>query len=85
MIDPIEIRRAIAWQLCDAMPPNDSVLGEIYADNVTLDSLGVDSLDRVEIAMTLEEKFPALGDVDIDTIRWQTVGDIIGFVQSQIS
>lgn len=83
--EPEEIRRVIAWQLCDAMPPNDTVLRELYADNVSLNSLGVDSLDLVEIAMSIEEKFPEAGDIsDDDETNLQTVGDIIGLVQSKI-
>lgn|GEM_PF-6449512 len=78
---PEEIRRVIAWQLCDAMPPGDQMLKQIYADDIALASLGVDSLDRVELSMTLEEKFTLDPDIPAETYeKWATVGDVIRYV-----
>jgi acyl carrier protein len=85
MIDAEEIRRVIAWQLCGTMPPSDETLRTIYADYVSLESLGVDSLDRVELGMTLEEKFSIAEVTQDENAQWSTVGDVIRFVQSKLS
>jgi acyl carrier protein len=78
-----EIRRLVAWNLCGAMPPNDTVLRELYADGVTLDSLGVDSLDPVELSLSIEEKFGVAEITPADQESWKTVGDIIAFVKAR--
>lgn len=81
--EPEEIRRLIAWVLCDAMPPNDDVLRKIYADDVTLDSLAAHHDERCQIAGYIYEKFDVLVSIE-DAAPWVTVGDIIAFVQSKI-
>ena len=51
--------------------------------NVTLDDLGADSLDKVELTMALEEAFDIeIGDADVDKIR--TVQDVIEAVNSHV-
>lgn len=47
----------------------------------TLDSLGMDSLDRVEVVMRIEEEFGVeLSDEKVDTIC--TLDDLIAYVAS---
>ena len=47
---------------------------------VTLDELGLDSLDRVELIMTVEEEFRiCLSDESADAIK--TVGDAVLMIQ----
>jgi acyl carrier protein len=51
--------------------------------NATLDELGADSLDKVELTMALEEAFDIeIGDADVDKIR--TVQDVIDAVNSHV-
>lgn len=51
---------------------------EIHSDS-TLDSLGADSLDRVEMVMTCEEKFGIeINDADADSL--QTVQQIVDYI-----
>jgi acyl carrier protein len=78
-----EIRRLIAWVLCDMMPPDDVQLRQIYADGVTLDSLGAAHDERLQIAGNIYENFNLLIPVEA-MCAWQTIGDIIAFVQSKI-
>ncbi|MCA1659908.1 MAG: phosphopantetheine-binding protein, partial [Verrucomicrobiaceae bacterium] len=61
--------------------PSDAVLRQIYADEIELKSLGADSFDRLELSMMLEEKFGIKEIPVADNERWQTVGDVIRFVQ----
>jgi len=68
------VRTVIKESLC---------LNELPVDNDTLDQLGADSLDAVDIAMGLEEAF----DIDIDQdsmINAETIGDIIQVVTSTL-
>jgi acyl carrier protein len=81
--EPEEIRRLIAWVLCDAMPPNDDVLRTIYADDVTLASLAADGDERCQIGGYIYEKFNVLVPME-NMAGWDTIGDIIAFVQSKI-
>jgi acyl carrier protein len=46
------------------------------------DDLGADSLDQIEIAMSLEEAFKASAP-DWEADRFGTVGDAISFVEVQ--
>jgi acyl carrier protein len=51
--------------------------------NVTLDDLGADSLDKVELTMALEEAFDVeIGDADVEKIR--TVQDVIDCINSHV-
>lgn len=43
--------------------------GKIKADSKIMGDLGADSLDTIEILMTIEEKF----DVSIDDVSWENV------------
>lgn len=50
-------------------------------DNATLESLGMDSLDRVEVVMKIEEEFGVeLSDEKVDTLS--TPGALIAYVES---
>jgi acyl carrier protein len=50
---------------------------------ITLDDLGADSLDKVELTMALEEALDIeIGDADVDKIR--TVQDVIDAVNSHV-
>ena len=52
-------------------------------DETTLENLGMDSLDRVELLMGLEEAF-AFEILDEDGDQWKTVGDVIGYVEDEL-
>jgi acyl carrier protein len=50
-------------------------------ENVTLESLGMDSLDRVEVVMKIEEELGVeLSDEKVDTIT--TTRELIEYVES---
>lgn len=50
-------------------------------DTATLESLGMDSLDRVEVVMKIEEEFGVeMSDEKVDTIA--TVNELIHYVES---
>jgi acyl carrier protein len=50
----------------------------------TLNELGLDSLDRVELIMTIEEEFRVcISDEDADAIL--TVGDAVGVIQRALA
>ena len=56
---------------------NECDLSEITMDT-TLASLGIDSLDTVELMMQLEEKL----DCEIElTEKVETVGDLVAFIE----
>jgi acyl carrier protein len=51
--------------------------------NATLDDLGADSLDKVELTMALEEAFDIeIADPDVENVR--TVQDVIDTVNSHV-
>jgi len=51
--------------------------------NITLDDLGADSLDKVELTMALEEAFDIeISDAAVEKIR--TVQDVIDAVNSHV-
>jgi acyl carrier protein len=56
---------------------------EVVADASFVETLGADSLDRVELVMALEDEF----DIEIpdeDAEKLITVGDAINFVTSKV-
>lgn len=56
------------------MHPTGSAMEASIADDLNLDSL-----DQVEIVMSLEEQFQV--EVDDETAgKWRTIGDIVGFL-----
>lgn len=53
----------------------------ITLDSVVTDDLGADSLDIVDLIMTLEDEFDMeIPDEDVEGMR--TVGDIVDFIES---
>ena len=59
-------------------------LAEVTKDASILDDLGADSLDLVELVMTLEEAFDIeVPDEAIEEMR--TIGDVQRFVESHVS
>jgi acyl carrier protein len=66
--------------LATFLEPFDDDLATVTTDT-TLESLGFDSLDEVEIMMDLEEAF----DVEIDVLDWAPEGKLtIGMLVDQI-
>ena len=56
---------------------------DIQPDSTFVDDLGADSLDVIELIMALEEEF----EIDIpdeDVERFQTVQDVVNYLQSKI-
>lgn len=51
-------------------------------DQSLMDDLAMDSLDRVEIAITLEEEFGI--EIDDETDHWQAVGDVVKSVVEKL-
>ena len=59
-------------------------LDEIVEDARILDDLGADSLDVVELVMTLEEAFDiVVPDEDIEGM--QTIGDVQSYLAGRVS
>ncbi len=59
-------------------------ISEVTKDASILDDLGADSLDVVELVMTLEEAFDVeVPDEAVDEMR--TIGDVQRFVESRVS
>ena len=55
---------------------------DISLEDRVLEDLGADSLDIVELSMSVEEEFGVkIGDEDMEKLR--TVGDIVAFVDSK--
>lgn len=60
---------------------------DVNADEITLatelvDDLGADSLDLVDLVMTLEDEFDLeISDDDIESVR--TVGDIVKYLEDR--
>ena len=53
------------------------------ADNASfIDDLGADSLDIVELVMTMEEEFE-LDIPDEDAEKMKTVGDVVSYIKSK--
>ena len=54
---------------------------KIKADSKLIEDLGADSLDMVEMLMTLEEEF-GISIPDEDAMNLKTVGDIVTYIES---
>lgn len=55
----------------------------ITEDSVITDDLGADSLDIVDLVMTLEEEFDLeIPDEDVEGMK--TVGDILNYIENNI-
>ena len=65
--------------LVDQLDVNED---SITLESVITDDLGADSLDVVDLVMSLEEEFDVeIPDEDIESIK--TVGDIVKFIESK--
>jgi len=70
-----EVRTLIAEQL--------SIPVDTLKDDTTLDSLGADSLDRVEIVMNLEDHFTIEIDDEMAE-KLTTVGDVVNYISTLV-
>ncbi len=55
---------------------------EVTPTSRIYDDLGADSLDAVDITMAVEERF-TLDIPDEDMGQWQTVGDIVAYIEKR--
>lgn len=57
---------------------------EEITEDMGMDDLGADSVDLVELSMTLEEEFDIeeMSEEDIASIH--TVGDLVGYLRSKL-
>ncbi len=71
-----KIKEILAAQL-------DVAVSDITETTDIADDLGADSLDVVELIMTIEEEFQIeVGDEDAHNFR--TVGDVAGYIESRV-
>ena len=67
--------------LCDQLDLDDE---QVTEDSEVIDDLGADSLDIVDLVMTLEEEFDTqIPDEDIENLR--TVGDIVKYIEDRVA
>ncbi len=65
--------------LCDQLDLDEE---QVTEDSEVIDDLGADSLDIVDLVMTLEEEFDTeIPDEDIESLR--TVGDIVKYIEER--
>ncbi len=65
--------------LCDQLDLDEE---QVTEDSKVIDDLGADSLDIVDLVMTLEEEFDTeIPDEDIENLR--TVGDIVKYIEER--
>ena len=65
--------------LCDQLDLEEEQVNE---DSEVIDDLGADSLDIVDLVMTLEEEFDTeIPDEDIENLK--TVGDIVKYIEDR--
>lgn len=69
-----KIKQFISEQLCVGI--------EEITDNSTIDSLGADSLDRVELIMNIEDEYH-LNIPDNDADKLGTCKDLIDYIKKQ--
>ena len=67
--------------LCDQLDLEEEQVNE---DSEVIDDLGADSLDIVDLVMTLEEEFDTkIPDEDIENLK--TVGDIVKYIEDRVA
>ena len=67
--------------LCDQLDLEEEQVNE---DSEVIDDLGTDSLDIVDLVMTLEEEFDTeIPDEDIENLK--TVGDIVKYIEDRVA
>ena len=64
----------------EVLEENLDINPESVNDDSTFDSLGIDSLDTVELLMNLEDKLGI--EVELDQ-KVETVGDLVAFIESK--
>ena len=65
--------------LCDQLDLDEE---QVTEDSEVIDDLGADSLDIVDLVMSLEEEFDTeIPDEDIENLR--TVGDIVKYIEER--
>lgn len=65
--------------LCDQLDLDEE---QVTEDSEVIGDLGADSLDIVDLVMTLEEEFDTeIPDEDIENLR--TVGDIVKYIEER--
>ena len=75
----MDIFEQIKKILCDQLDLDED---QVTEDSDVIDDLGADSLDIVDLVMTLEEEFDTeIPDEDIENLR--TVGDIVKYVEDR--
>lgn len=77
MADMQDIRSQVTAIIAEQL----GIAQETIVDDATLDSLGADSLDRVEMVMKLEEAFAVeIDDAAADTLK--SVKDVVRYIES---
>lgn len=77
----MDIFEQIKKILCDQLDLDDE---QVTEDSEVIDDLGADSLDIVDLVMTLEEEFDTeIPDEDIENLR--TVGDIVKYIEDRVA
>ena len=67
--------------LCDQLDLEEE---QVNVDSEVIDDLGADSLDIVDLVMTLEEEFDTeIPDEDIENLK--TVGDIVKYIEDRVA
>lgn len=67
--------------LCDQLDLEEEQVNE---DSEVIDDLGADSLDIVDLVMTLEEEFDTeIPDEDIENLK--TAGDIVKYIEERVA
>ena len=67
--------------LCDQLDLEEEQVNE---DSEVIDDLGADSLDIVDLVMTLEEEFDTeIPDEDIENLK--TVGDSVKYIEDRVA
>ena len=78
-------KKSLASQLRKMMASQLNIKEDKLADNARIiEDLGADSLDIVEMFMTLEEEFD-LTIPDERVVTLKTVGDVIAYINSEVN
>lgn len=77
----MDIFEQVKKMLCDQLDLEEEQVNE---DSEVIDDLGADSLDIVDLVMTLEEEFDTeIPDEDIENLK--TVGDIVKYIEDRVA
>ena len=72
-----QVKKILCYQL-------DLEEEQVNEDSEVIDDLGADSLDIVDLVMTLEEEFDTeIPDEDIENLK--TVGDIVKYIEDRVA